>query len=59
MFNVLGLVVEFGMMTALWFRHSREAIGEDDGGIWIEFYVFITSDFFHVYLGDVLCQDLI
>ena len=51
MFNVLGLVVEFSMRTALWFRHSREAIGEDDGGIWIEFYVFITSDFFMYILG--------
>ena len=51
MSNVLGLVVEFSMRTALWFRHSREAIGEDDGGIWIEFYVFITSDFFMYILG--------
>ena len=45
--NILGLIIRIGTRSTLWFRHSREAIGEeDDGGIWIEFYVFFTSDIF-------------
>jgi len=52
MSNVLGLVGGFGMRTTLWFRYSKEAIGEtDDGEIWIEFYVFFTSNFFVYILG--------
>ena len=59
-FNVLGLVIGFGIRTALWLRYSMEVIGEEDNGrIWIEYYVFCILDFFHVYFGDVLCQDLI
>ena len=47
MSNVLGLVVGFGIRTAFWLRHSMEVIGdEDDERIWIEFYVFFTSNFF-------------
>ena len=30
MSNVLELVVGFGIRTALWLRHSREAIGEEE-----------------------------
>ena len=30
MSNVLGLVVGYGIRTALWLRRSREAIGEED-----------------------------
>ena len=32
MSNVLGLVVGFGIRTALWLRHSMEVIGEEDDG---------------------------
>ena len=47
--NVLGLVVGFGISSALRLRRLRETIGEeDDGIIWIEYYVFFISDFFHV-----------
>jgi hypothetical protein len=34
-----------------WFLdwHSREVIGKEDGErIWIKYYVFFISDFFHV-----------
>jgi hypothetical protein len=49
MSNVLGLVDGFGIKTTLWFRQSRDAIGEEeDGRIWIEYYVFFILDFFHV-----------
>ena len=49
MSNVLGLVVGFGIRTALWLWRSREAIGEeDDGRIWIEHDVFVSLDFSHV-----------
>ena len=49
MSNVLGLVVGFGISSALRLRRLRETIGEeDDGIIWIEYYVFFISDFFHV-----------
>jgi hypothetical protein len=51
MSNVLGLVVGFGIRTALWLRCSRKAIGEEDNvKIWIEYYVFF-SDFFMCNLG--------
>jgi hypothetical protein len=41
-----GLVVRFGIRTALWLRHLREAIGEeDDGRIWIEYLYFFILDF--------------
>jgi hypothetical protein len=41
MSNVLGLVVGFGIRTALWLQRSRKAIGEEDNvKIWIEYYVF-------------------
>jgi hypothetical protein len=46
MSNVLGLVVGFGIRTALWLWRSREAIVEEDGRIWIEYYVFFILDFF-------------
>ena len=49
MSNVLELVVGFGIRTILWLRRSRETIGEgDDGRIWIYYYVFFISDFFHI-----------
>jgi hypothetical protein len=58
MSNILGLVVGCGIGTTLWLQRSREAIrGEDDGRIWIEYYVFFISDFLYVIWG--LCQDLI
>jgi hypothetical protein len=51
MSNVLGLVVGFGIRTALWLQRSRKAIGEEDNvKIWIEYYVFF-SDFFMCNLG--------
>ena len=52
MSNVLGLVIGFGIRTALWLRHSMEVIGEeDDGRIWIKYYVSCISDFFMCNLG--------
>ena len=52
MSNVLGLVVGFSIRTALWLRHLREGIGEeDDGRLWIEFYVFFTLKIFMYILG--------
>ena len=30
MSNVLGLLIGFGISTALWLHRSREAIGEED-----------------------------
>ena len=52
MSNVLGLVIGFGIRTALWLRHSTEVIGEeDDGRIWIEYYLSYISDFFMCNLG--------
>jgi hypothetical protein len=43
----LGLVVGFDMRTTLWLQHLLEAIREeDDGRIWIHYYVFFISDFF-------------
>jgi hypothetical protein len=52
MSNVLGLVIGFGIRTALWLRRSREAIGEeDDEKIWIKHYVFFISKFFMYNLG--------
>ena len=47
MSNVLGLVVGFGIRIALWLRHSRDAIREEeDRRISIEYYVFFISNFF-------------
>jgi hypothetical protein len=47
--NVLWLVVGFNIRTTFWLQRSREAIGEeDDGRIWIEYYVYFILDFFHV-----------
>ena len=52
MSNVLGLVAGFGIRTVLWLRRSMEVIGEDDDGrIWIEYYIFCISDFFMCNLG--------
>ena len=52
MSNILGLVVRFGKRTALWHLCSWKAIGEeDDGRIWIEYYVFFISNFFMCNLG--------
>jgi hypothetical protein len=49
MSKVSGLVIGFGIRTALWLQRSREAIREEDNRtIWIEYYVFFISDFFHV-----------
>jgi hypothetical protein len=58
MSNVLGLVIGFGIRTILWLRHSREAIGEEDNGrIWIEYYVFFISDFFICNFG-MYCAEI-
>ena len=47
MSNVLGLVVGFDIRTTLWLQRSRDANGkEEDGRIWIEYYVFFILDFF-------------
>jgi hypothetical protein len=52
MSNVLGLVIGFGIRTALWLRCSREAIGEEnDGKIWIEHYVFFILKFLCIIWG--------
>jgi hypothetical protein len=57
MSNVLGLVVRFGIMTALWLRRSREASGEeDDGRIWIEYYIFFILDFLCVIWGCIVLR---
>jgi len=51
MSNALGLIVGFGIRTALWLWRSREAIGEEDEErIWIE-HVFFVSYFFMCNLG--------
>jgi hypothetical protein len=45
--SVLGLVVGFGIRIVLGLRRSMEAVEEEDNGrIWIEYYVFFI--FFHV-----------
>ena len=60
MSNVLGLVVGFSMRTALWFRHSREAIaGRRRWRNLDRILCIFYFRFFHVYFGDVLCQDLV
>ncbi|KAG2557602.1 hypothetical protein PVAP13_8NG220204 [Panicum virgatum] len=52
MSNVSGLVIGFGIRTALWLRHSMKVFGEeDDGRIWIDYYVSCISDFFMCNLG--------
>jgi len=52
MSNVLGLVVGFGIRIALWLRHSRDAIREEeDRRISIEYYVFFILDFLMRNLG--------
>jgi len=52
MSNVLGLVIGFGITTVLWLRHLMEVIGkENDGRIWVEYYVSCILDFFMYILG--------
>jgi hypothetical protein len=52
MSNVLGLVVEFGIRTALWLYRSKDAIGDEENGrISIKYYVFFISEFLMRSLG--------
>jgi hypothetical protein len=47
MFNSLRLVTGFGIRTARWLQHSREAIGEEeDERFKIEYCVFFISIFY-------------
>ena len=55
MSNILGLVVRFGKRTALWHLCSWKAIGEeDDGRIWIEYYIFFISAFSCIIWGCIV-----
>ena len=52
MSNVLGLIVGFNIWIALWLRCSRGATREENNGkIWIDYYVIFISDFFMHNLG--------
>jgi hypothetical protein len=49
MSNVLWLVDGISIRTALCLLRLRDAIEEEeDGKIWIKYYVFFISDFFHM-----------